>query len=58
VTAAGRELTGSILASRHSWLNRAIASAVGPGEWAALNKTIELLERLADAEPSPPVGVR
>ncbi len=50
ITDAGLGLRESIIASRHSWLSRAIESTVDARERAALEKTIELLERLADAE--------
>lgn len=49
VTNAGHELRESIGASRNSWLNRAIGSTIAPDEMPALDKAIELLERLADA---------
>ncbi|QWF81545.1 MarR family winged helix-turn-helix transcriptional regulator [Amycolatopsis sp. CA-230715] len=49
-TPAGERLIDSINASRDVWLARAIDSAVRPGERAALDKAIDLLERLADAE--------
>ena len=58
VTAAGRRLIESIMASRDDWLIRAIESAVGPGERAALDKAIELLERLGDVDLNPHRGVR
>jgi DNA-binding MarR family transcriptional regulator len=58
VTAAGRRLVDSIHASRDDWLIRAIESAVGFDERGALDKTIELLERLADAELNPRAGIR
>jgi DNA-binding MarR family transcriptional regulator len=58
VTAAGRRLFESIMASRDDWLIRAIESAIGPGERAALEKAIELLERLGDADLSPHLGIR
>ena len=50
ITDAGLGLRESIIASRHSWLSRAIESTVDARERAALEKAIELLERLADAE--------
>jgi DNA-binding MarR family transcriptional regulator len=53
VTEAGRHLYDSILATRDEWLIRAIESAIGPDERAALDQAIELLERLAGAEPGP-----
>jgi hypothetical protein len=37
---------------------RAIDATVGPDERAALDKAIELLERLADADLSPGVEIR
>ena len=41
------------IASRDAWLARAIESVVSPRERAALGKSIELLERLADAAGHP-----
>jgi DNA-binding MarR family transcriptional regulator len=58
VTAAGRGLYESIMASRDAWLIRAIEAAVGPGERDALDQAIGLLERLADVEPSARRGIR
>jgi DNA-binding MarR family transcriptional regulator len=49
VTATGNRLFESAIASRDAWLARAIESVVSPREHAALEKSIELLERLADA---------
>jgi DNA-binding MarR family transcriptional regulator len=49
VTPAGNRLFESAIASRDAWLARAIASVVSQRERAALEKSIELLERLADA---------
>jgi DNA-binding MarR family transcriptional regulator len=49
VTPAGNRLFESAIASRDAWLARAIESVVSPRERAALEKSIELLERLADA---------
>src|ERR1700685_3486030 len=48
VTAAGRRLFESIMASRDDWLIRAIEAAISPGERAALEQGIELLERLSE----------
>jgi DNA-binding MarR family transcriptional regulator len=50
VTPAGNRLFESAIASRDAWLARAIGHIVSPREHAALEKSIELLERLADAE--------
>jgi DNA-binding MarR family transcriptional regulator len=47
VTAAGNRLFESAIASRDAWLARAIESVVSPREHVALEKAIELLERLA-----------
>ena len=58
VTTAGRRLVESIMASRDDWLIRAIESAIGPDERAALDKTIELLERLGDVDLNPHLGIR
>jgi DNA-binding MarR family transcriptional regulator len=49
VTPAGHRLFESAVASRDAWLVRAIESVVSRRERAALGKSIELLERLADA---------
>lgn len=49
VTPAGNRLFESAIASRDAWLARAIESVVPPRERAALKKSIDLLERLADA---------
>jgi DNA-binding MarR family transcriptional regulator len=49
VTPAGHRLFESAIASRDAWLARAIESVVAPRERAALERSIELLERLADA---------
>jgi DNA-binding MarR family transcriptional regulator len=49
VTDAGHALIGSILASRNAWLVRAVEQTVGPAERDALDRAIDLLERLADA---------
>jgi DNA-binding MarR family transcriptional regulator len=50
ITDAGLRLRESIIASRTSWLERAIDSTIGAEERAALDSAIELLERLADAD--------
>ena len=52
VTASGNRLFESAIASRDAWLARAIDSVVPPRERPALEKSVELLERLAGAEPS------
>jgi DNA-binding MarR family transcriptional regulator len=49
VTDAGHALIGSILFSRNAWLVRAVEQTVGPAERDALDRAIDLLERLADA---------
>jgi DNA-binding MarR family transcriptional regulator len=49
VTPAGNRLFESAIASRDAWLARAIERVVSPRERAALGKSIELLERLAEA---------
>jgi tellurite resistance protein len=51
MTDAGHRLRESIIASRNAWLVRAIDSTIDAEERAALEETIELLERLADANP-------
>ncbi len=50
VTPAGNRLFESARASRDAWLARAIGHVVSPRERADLQKAIELLERVADAE--------
>jgi DNA-binding MarR family transcriptional regulator len=50
VTPAGNRLFESAKASRDAWLAHAIGHVVSPRERASLEKSIELLERLADAE--------
>lgn len=51
ITDAGLAIRESVVASRDSWLARAIDATIDPEERAALDKAIELLERLADADP-------
>src|SRR5580704_10311760 len=53
VTAAGRTLYETILASRDDWLIRAIESAIGPDERPVLDQGIEMLERLGDVDLNP-----
>jgi DNA-binding MarR family transcriptional regulator len=50
VTAAGRALFETIMASRDDWLIRAIELAVSPDERACLDHAIELLERLGEVD--------
>ena len=50
ITGAGLTLRESIIASRNSWLARAIHSTINTEEGAALTQAIELLEPLADAD--------
>jgi len=52
VTASGNRLFESAIASRDAWLARAIEKVVPARERAALEKSVELLERLAGAGPS------
>jgi DNA-binding MarR family transcriptional regulator len=54
VTPAGNRLFESARASRDAWLAGAIGHVVSPRERAALEKSIELLERLASAERQEP----
>jgi DNA-binding MarR family transcriptional regulator len=49
ITEAGLALRASIVASRTSWLARAIDSTVDDAD--ALDVAVDLLERLADAHP-------
>src|SRR5262249_52198286 len=53
ITAAGRRLFASAVASRDAWLAHAIEQSVPAGERAALERAILLLERLADADRPP-----
>jgi DNA-binding MarR family transcriptional regulator len=50
ITPSGTRLFESAIASRDAWLARAIERVISPRERAALEKSIELLERLADAD--------
>jgi DNA-binding MarR family transcriptional regulator len=52
-TKSGQALVAGIKASREAWLNRAIAAAVKPDERAALETTIEILQRIADVDLRP-----
>jgi DNA-binding MarR family transcriptional regulator len=53
MTDAGNELFEAVIASRNAWLVRAIDSTISADELPALEKAIDLLERLADAnDPS------
>jgi DNA-binding MarR family transcriptional regulator len=58
VTAAGRALYDTILASRGAWLIQAIESVVGPGEQASLDQAIKLLERLGQVDLRTRRGTR
>jgi DNA-binding MarR family transcriptional regulator len=51
VTVAGHDLVGRARSDRNAWLGRAIDAVIPAEDRAALDKAIELLERLADAEP-------
>ena len=59
-TAAGKRLIESVSASREAWLAWAIEAVVAPGERRALEKTIDLLNRLAacDLRVAQPIGWR
>lgn len=57
-TAAGRDLYESLLASRKAWLVQAIDAVISRDERAALDVTIELLERLAGADLDPESATR
>jgi len=52
-TEPGHALMESITASRDAWLSRAIEAAVTPDERAALETTIEILQRIADVDLRP-----
>ena len=57
ITAPGRRLFASAVASRDAWLAHAIEEAVPAGERSALERAIVLLERLAEADrPRPSAG--
>jgi len=58
ITTAGQRLVESIYASRDTWLTHAVEVTVGPEERAALEATIDLLERLADVDLGPQAGIR
>ncbi len=51
VTAVGHDLVAQARADRTAWLDRAIEAVIPPEDRPALDKAIELLERLADADP-------
>ncbi len=50
ITDVGGGLRQSIIASRNSWLSRAVETTIDAGEKATLDRAIDLLERLADAD--------
>lgn len=50
ITAAGSRLFESAVASRDAWLAHAIETNVPAGERSVLERAIQLLERLADAD--------
>jgi DNA-binding MarR family transcriptional regulator len=50
ITKAGHSLFESVAASRNAWLAQAIELEISARERPALDKTIELLERLAETE--------
>src|SRR5579862_8046693 len=52
-TEPGKALLERIEASREAWLSRAIEAAVTPDERAALETTIEILQRIADVDLRP-----
>jgi DNA-binding MarR family transcriptional regulator len=55
ITPPGSRLFATAVAARDAWLAHAIAKTVPAGQRAALERTILLLERLADADrPAPP----
>ena len=51
ITNRGLKLFDEVTTSRNAWLTRAIASQVPAKDHAALAKAVELLERLAAADP-------
>jgi DNA-binding MarR family transcriptional regulator len=54
ITPAGIDLLRRSVRSRESWLTQAILSTLSPTERDLLRITIPLLDRLADAEGTPP----
>ena len=57
ITAPGRRLFASAVASRDAWLAHAIEEAVPAAERSAVERAILLLERLAEADrPRPAAG--
>jgi DNA-binding MarR family transcriptional regulator len=56
ITAVGRRLFVSAVASRDAWLAQAIEETVPAGERSALERAILLLERLAEADRARPVA--
>jgi DNA-binding MarR family transcriptional regulator len=50
MTEAGNRAFDAVSASRNAWLTSAIGSVLADDELPALDTTIELLERLADAD--------
>ena len=50
ITDAGLAMRESVIASGNTWLEKAIGSTIDADESGALDKAIELLERLADAD--------
>jgi DNA-binding MarR family transcriptional regulator len=57
-TQSGQALMASLKASREAWLSRAIEAAVTPAERAALETTIEILQRIADVDLRPNTEMR
>lgn len=58
ITEAGSQLLTSLQASRQSFLVQAIDALVAPEDLADLDRTIDLLERLAAAEVNDKEGNR
>jgi DNA-binding MarR family transcriptional regulator len=58
ITPSGRRLFESLMASRETWLVRAIDATMSPTDRAALDAAAELMERLAAADLSPQVDIR
>jgi DNA-binding MarR family transcriptional regulator len=57
-TRRGRAMSTALFETRDAWLARAIETVITPDERATVEKAIEMLERLADADLSPAVGIR
>jgi DNA-binding MarR family transcriptional regulator len=57
VTSEGRRLVDSVRSAKESWLTETIDATVGTDELEALEKAVELLERIAAAEVNAKTGL-